>query len=208
MSLAPASPRTELHVHPERAAPGEIAAILREGLVAHVAIADDAGPVVIPMTYHVDDEEPAAIYVHGAHHSRLMAHVASGAPVCVSVTLVDGLVYSRTALYHSVNYRSAVCFGRARVVADAGEQRRISEGLVRRYFRGRTAGIDYDPIPDAHLGATAFVAIDIEEASGKVRRGGPKGPRDNDPAAPGSAGVIDLRTPDVNARPSSSRGEP
>jgi uncharacterized protein len=189
------SERTRLRVHPERSTPSELADILRGGLIAQVAIADEHGPVVIPMTYYVDSESPTSIYIHGAHHSRLMAHTGSGKPVCVSITLVDGLVYSRTALYHSVNYRSAVCFGTARVVDDVDEQRRVSEGLVTRYFPARTAGVDYDTIPEEHLGATAFVAIDIVEASAKVRRGPPKGPRDHDPDAPGSAGVIDFSPP-------------
>jgi uncharacterized protein len=188
--LAASSSRTRIRMHAERAAPDELSAILSSGLVAHLAIADDDGPVVIPMTYHYEPGEPATIYVHGGHHSRLMQHVASGKLVCVTVTMVDGLVYSRTALYHSVNYRSAVCFGTARVVGDRDEQRRASEGLIARYFPERLAGRDYDPIPDAHLDATSFVAITIAEASAKVRRGGPKGPRDNDPSAPGTAGVV------------------
>jgi len=185
-----ATERSRLRMHPERSAPDEVAAILRDGLVAHVAIADEGGPVVIPMTYHFDPEQPRRLYIHGAHHSRLMRHVASGAPVCVSVTLVDGLVYSRSALYHSVNYRSAVCFGTARVVDDREEQRRVSDGLVLRYFPGRIAGVDYAAVPDAHLKATAFLAIEISEASAKVRRGGPRGPLDDDPTAPGTAGVL------------------
>ena len=188
--LASLTDRARVRIHPERAEPDQVGPILRDGLIAHVAIADDAGPVVIPMTYYVNADAPTSVYIHGAHHSRLMACVARGQPVCVTVTLVDGLVYSRTALYHSTNYRSAVCFGRGRVVTDTAEQRRVAEGLVRRYFAGRTSGVDYDPIPDEHLGATAFVAIDIEEASAKVRRGGPKGPRDDDPEAPGTAGFL------------------
>ncbi len=190
-----ATDRTRLRIHPERAAPDELGEILYAGLVAHVAIADDSGPVVIPMTYHVDADAPTTIYIHGAHHSRLMAHVASGKPVCVSVALVDGLVYSRTALYHSVNYRSAVCFGTARMVESAEEQRRVSNALISRYFPQRTAGIDFDPIPAEHLSATSFVAIDIIEGSAKCRRGGPKGPRDQDPDAPGSAGVVQFDPP-------------
>ena len=170
--LASLTDRARVRIHPERAEPDQVGTILRDGLIAHVAIADDAGPVVIPMTYYVDADAPNSVYIHGAHHSRLMACVARGQPVCVTVTLVDGLVYSRTALYHSTNYRSAVCFGRGRVVTDTAQQRRVAEGLVRRYFPGRTSGVDYDPIPDEHLGATAFAAIDIEEASAKVRRGG------------------------------------
>ncbi len=189
-TLESTSDRTRVRIHPERTAPSEVEGILRDGLVAHIAIADEEGPVVIPMTYAVDAARPGTIYVHGAHHSRLMKHVASGKPVCVSVTLVDGLVYSRTALYHSVNYRSAVCFGTARVVDDPTEQMLASVALVRRYFPGRTEGVDYDPIPEEHLRGTAYVAIEVTDASAKVRRGGPKGPRDNDPTAPGTAGVL------------------
>jgi len=179
-------------VHPERSSPDEVANILRDGLIAHVGIADDAGPVVIPMTYHVASDRPYTVYIHGAHHSRLMAYIASGKPVCLTVTMVDGLVYSRTALYHSMNYRSAVCFGTARVVNDPAEQRLVSEGLVTRYFPGRVVGVDCEPVPDAHVKATAFVALEISEASAKIRRGPPKGPRDGDPTAPGSAGVIEF----------------
>lgn len=188
----PPSDRTRIRIHPERSVPNERFDILRAGLVAHVAIADAHGPVVIPMTYHIDASAPSTLYVHGGHNSRLMQHVASGAPVCVTVTLVDGLVYSKSALYHSVNYRSAVCFGMARSVTDLDERRRASEGLIARYFPARTAGVDYMPISDAHLDATAFVAIEIQEGSAKARRGGPKGPTDNDPEAPGTAGVIEF----------------
>jgi uncharacterized protein len=119
-----------------------------------------------------------------------MAHLASGAPVCVAVTLVDGLVYSRTALHHSVNYRSVVLFGRAAAQQPgADEQRRILQAMIGRYFPGRTADVDYESIPDAHLRATALVALDVEEWSAKTRTGGPNGPADSDPTKPGSAGV-------------------
>lgn len=187
--------RTRLRVHPERSAPDEVANILREGLIAHVAIADDAGPVVIPMTYYVAPDRPYTVYIHGAHHSRLMAHIASGKPVCLTVTMVDGLVYSRTALYHSMNYRSAVCFGTARVVDDPAEQLQVSEGLVTRYFPGRVVGVDCEAVPAQHVTATSWVALEITDASAKIRRGPPKGPRDNDPTAPGSAGVIEFSPP-------------
>ncbi len=116
----------------------------------------------------------------------------TGKALCVSVTLVDGLVYSRTALNHSVNYRSAVCFGLGRVVEDREEQLLASYALIERYFPGRTEGVDYEPIPEAHLKGTAYVAIDVTDASAKVRRGGPKGPRDDNPTAPGTAGVVEF----------------
>jgi uncharacterized protein len=186
------SSRSRVRMHPERAAPDEAAAILAEGVVAHVGFTDGDQPFVIPMTYHFDAAAPGLIHLHGAHHSRLMAHLASGGPVCITVTLVDGLVYSRTALNHSVNYRSVVCFGRAAPLPEASAQRALLEAMIARYFAGRTAGKDYDTIPEAHIDATAFASIAIEECSAKARRGGPKGPRDGDADAPGTAGVVPL----------------
>jgi hypothetical protein len=171
----------------------EAPAILAEGLVAEVGFVVDGQPFVIPMTYHYDAETPRRLYLHGAHAGRLIQYLASGGTVCVTVTLVDGLVYSRTALYHSVNYRSAICFGRAGATPDGETQKRLLEAMVARYFPGRTAGRDYEPIPQAHLEATGFIAVDIEDWSAKVRRGGPKGPRDSDPDAPGTAGVMPIR---------------
>ena len=184
------TPRTQLRVHPERETTEDAAAILAAGYVAHVGFAVDGQPYVIPMTYQFDPAEPTRLCIHGAHHSRLMAHLATGAPVCVTVTLVDGLVYSRTALYHSVNYRSVVCFARSTAQPDAAEQAQVLERMIARYFPGRTPGRDYEPAPGTHLEATAFVALEIEEWSAKTRRGGPKGPRDADPIAWGTAGVV------------------
>jgi uncharacterized protein len=185
--------RSRIRIHAERSAPSEVTQVLATGLVAHVGFAVDGQPYVIPMTYHFDPDDPTRLYLHGAHHSRLMQHLDAGEPVCVEVTIVDGLVYSRTALYHSVNYRSAVVFGRA-VPAELrpppAAQRALLEAMIGRYYPGRIPGRDYEPIPDVHMVATAFVPLEIEEWSAKVRRGGPKGPRDEDPTAPGSAGVV------------------
>ena len=186
------APRATLRVHAEREATEEAAAILAAGYVAHVGFAVEGQPYVIPMTYQFDPAEPGRLYLHGAHHSRLMAHLESGAPVCVTVTMLDGLVYSRTALYHSVNYRSVVCFARSAGAPGPETQARVLDAMVARYFPGRTAGRDYEAAPAAHLEATAFVALEIEEWSAKVRRGGPKGPRDADQIAWGTAGVIQL----------------
>lgn len=182
-----------IRAHPERAILDEAPDVLAAGHVAHVGFVDGGRPVVIPMTYHVDPERPRRLYLHGGHHGRLMGLLAAGAEVCVTITLVDGLVYSRTALNHSINYRSVVCFARA---ADAqpgqDEQRRVFEAMIARYHPGRTAGVHYAPIPDVHLRGTAFVALDVDAWSAKARRGGPKGPRDDDPTAEGTAGVVAL----------------
>jgi nitroimidazol reductase NimA-like FMN-containing flavoprotein (pyridoxamine 5'-phosphate oxidase superfamily) len=186
-------PDTRIRVHPERSVPDEALDILGAGLVAHVGIVEDGQPVVIPMTYQFDRAEPDALYLHGGPSSRLLSHLATGAPVCVTVTLLDGLVYSKTALYHSVNYRSVVCFGRGAPTPSPQRAREILHVMVARCFPDRLLGRDFAPIPDAHLDATALVPLRIDAMSSKARRGGPKGPGDNDPTKPGTAGVIPLQ---------------
>ena len=124
-----------------------------------------------------------------------MKLLATAAPVCVTVTLTDGLVYSRKAMNHSMNYRSAVVFGAAREVTDDSVKSEIFDDMVQRYFPGRTLGHDYNVPPSADLGITTLVEVRIEDWSGKARRGGPTGADDDDPNAPGSAGVIEPREP-------------
>jgi nitroimidazol reductase NimA-like FMN-containing flavoprotein (pyridoxamine 5'-phosphate oxidase superfamily) len=190
---APADARATIRMHPERAVADEVSQILADGIVAHVAFVVDGQPYAIPMTYQHDPDAPERLHLHGAHHGRLLQHLQTGAPVCVSVTLVDGLVYSRTALNHSVNYRSVVGFGRAAARQPTlTERRHILDGMIGRYFPGRTPGVDYEITPDGHLDATAFVTLEIDAWSAKARRGGAKGPRDADPDAPGTAGVVEL----------------
>ena len=184
--------RAQVLQHADRSVTEEAADILAQGLVAHVAFSIDGQPFVIPFTYHFDRSAPNRLYLHGSPTSRALRHLASGAPVCVEVSLLDGLVYSRTALYHSMNYRSAVCFGRARLVEDEARKRAVFEKMISRYFAGRSAPRDYEAPSAEHLGGTALLELRIEEMSAKARSGGPKGPRDQDPEAPGTAGVIDL----------------
>lgn len=133
------------------------------------------------------------IYLHGARKGRIMDHLAGGAPVCVTVTHLDQLVYSKTALDHSANYRSAVCFGTGRLIEDADEKNGILEEMVSRYFEGRTGGVDYRHATPQHLKATTLVEVVIESASAKARRGPPTGPDDDDPDAPGTAGLLDVK---------------
>ena len=193
--LITAPPRARLRRHAERAVPEEAPAILAAGLVAHVGFVERGQPYVIPMAYYYDPTTPRTLYLHGAHASRLLHHLTSGAPAAIAVTLVDGLVFSRTALYHSVNYRSVVCFARAALRLDGDVAARVLEAMIARYFPGRTVGRDYAAPTPEHLDATGVVALEIEEWSAKARRGGPLGPLDHDPDAPGSAGVLDLSTP-------------
>jgi uncharacterized protein len=179
--------------HPERDRTADAARILVAGVVAHVGFVDGGRPVVVPMTYHYAADEPLRLYLHGAVKGRLLRHLAGGAPVCVTVTEVDGLVYSRSALDHSVNYRSVVLFARAAAEQPTPARRvAVLEAMIGRYFPGRTAGVDYQPATAPQLAATAMVALAIEEWSAKVREGGPNGPGDADPSLPGTAGVIPL----------------
>lgn len=185
--------RTRIRNHPERAVPEQASEILAQGVVAHVGFVEDGMPYVIPLSYHYDKDAPESIYLHGSIRSRAMEALASGAPVCVTVTLTDGLVYSRKAMNHSMNYRSVVLFGHGREVTDEDEKFELFDSMVQRYFPGRMVGSDYNTPPSADLGVTALVEIAIEEWNGKRRIGPPTGPDDDDPDALGSAGVVELR---------------
>lgn len=184
------NPKTTIRRHPERSVPQEFDRILQEGRVAHVGFCEHGQPYVMPFSYHYDAGNPRKLYLHGAHGSRTLQFLADGAPVCIEVTLVDGFVYSRTAIDHSINYRSVVCFGQAQRVTDLTQKRAIFEKMVARYFSGRTAGRDYETAPTEHLQATTLLEVQLKSRSAKARSGGPNGPQDADKSAPGSAGVL------------------
>jgi nitroimidazol reductase NimA-like FMN-containing flavoprotein (pyridoxamine 5'-phosphate oxidase superfamily) len=186
------SSRTQIRNHPERAVPAETAEILSQGKVAHVGFVEEGQPIVIPMSYHYNLEEPHLLYLHGSIRSRLLQQAGEGAPVCVTVTLTDGLVYSRKAMNHSMNYRSVVLFGQAREITDEAEKFQLFDNMVQRYFPGRTVGRDYFAPSSDDLKVTRLVEVTIEEWNAKARRGGPTGPDDNTDDAPGSAGVSPL----------------
>jgi nitroimidazol reductase NimA-like FMN-containing flavoprotein (pyridoxamine 5'-phosphate oxidase superfamily) len=181
--------RTRIRRHPERAAPERAEEILRAGRVAHVAFAVDGQPYVLPFTYHY---EAGRLYLHGAPASRALTTLYAGAPVCVEVTLLDGLVASRMAKYHSMNYRSVVVFGHAVEITDEVEQRTVFERMTARYFPGRTAGQDYAPARQGDLRGTRLLAVTVEELSAKSRSGPPLGPTDGDHDGSGSRFVVVL----------------
>lgn len=164
-------------------------AILDEALVCHVAFAAHGAPVVLPTTQvRVGD----AIYIHGSAASHMLKTLAGGVDVSVAVTLLDGLVLSRTAFHHSVNYRSVVLFGRASLVEDPAHQRRVFAALVDKLVAGRSAACR--PPTDAELAATKLLALPITEASAKIRSGPPVPDEGDDAALPFWAGVIPLHT--------------
>ena len=187
--------RAKIEQHAERAVPDEAPEILAQGMVAHVGFSLDGQPYVIPFSYHYDPATPRRLYLHGGLDSRALKHLAGGAKLCISVTLLDELVYSRTALHHSMNYRSVVCFGRGKVITSQEEKDAVFKRMVGRYFPGREAGRDYEAPPAAHLEQTALVEVEIEEMSAKARSGGPTGPRDADESALGTSGVVKVKPP-------------
>lgn len=180
--------RTRVRRLPARAATDRSALydVLDEGLVCHVGFAHDGHPVVIPTAYGRAGER---LYLHGSTGSRMLRALADGTPVCVTVTLIDGLVLARSVFHHSMNYRSAVIFGVAAALIDPEEKlaglRAIVEHLVpRRWAEARL------PSPK-ELASTIVVSFPLDEASVKVRTGPPVDDED-DYALPTWAGVIPL----------------
>ncbi len=162
-------------------------AILDQAWICHIGLADESQPIVIPMFFaRVGDE----ILIHSANQGRMARHLESGAPVCVTVTLVDGLVLARSAFHHTMNYRSAVVFGTGRRLVARDEISEAVFAIVEKVVPGR-AGDCRLPSPK-ELGATSLFAIRIESASAKIRTGGPVD-EEEDMALPHWAGVIPLR---------------
>ena len=185
--------RATLRQHAERSVPLRCAEFLRVGMVAHAGFVQDGQPYVIPLAYHYKEgaaDAPGCIYLHGGRESRAMAELANGRPVCVTVTLLDALVASKTALNHSMNYRSVVCFGKGRLVTERNEKERALAAMIDRYFPQRAAGRDYSAATPEHLDITTVVAVAIEAWSGKTRNGGPTGPHDRNADHPGTSGIL------------------
>jgi nitroimidazol reductase NimA-like FMN-containing flavoprotein (pyridoxamine 5'-phosphate oxidase superfamily) len=166
--------------------------ILDESLICHLGYANAGRPVVLPTTHARRGE---TLYLHGSTGSGPMLTAAkpagkgSSLPVCVTATLVDGLVLARSALHHSLVYRSVVVIGDARLVEDPGEKLGALEALLDHIARGRAA--DCRPPNERELAMTAVLALDLIEVSAKVRTGGPVDDPE-DLALPHWAGVVPL----------------
>jgi nitroimidazol reductase NimA-like FMN-containing flavoprotein (pyridoxamine 5'-phosphate oxidase superfamily) len=190
-SAQPPSERVRLRRKRERGSyeRSVIDEILDEALIAHLGIVDaDGQPFVIP-TLHARSGD--VVYCHGSSASRTLQALAAGAPACLTVSLIDGLVLARAAMHHSANYRSAMLIGRAHTVEDEEEKRAALRAVVEHIVPGRSD--DVRGPTENELKATSVVAMSIEEASAKVRSGGPADDEE-DYALPTWAGVIPLRT--------------
>jgi uncharacterized protein len=185
----PVTPRTKVKRHPERGHydPAVIYPIVDEALICHVGFVQDRQPYVIP-TLHARQGD--TILLHGAKGSRLLRHVEAGGGVCISIALVDGIVLARSAFSHSINYRSAVIFGRGTKIEEEAARLRALELFTERLVPGRWR--DARPPNVVELKQTTIVGVAIESASAKLRTGPPKD-GEEDLALPVWAGVLPLR---------------
>ena len=164
------TPRTTLHRLRERGRVdrSDLDAVLGAGLVCHLGVVIDGVPVVLPTGY---GRLADTLYLHGSSANRSVL-MAAGQQVCVTVTLLDGLVCARAVFHHSMNYRSAVIFGTARLVTEPGEKLAALHAVTEHLVPGRW---EHAREPTRkELAATAVLAIPLDEASVKVRAGGPK----------------------------------
>lgn len=162
-------------------------AILDAGVVAHIGYVIDGQPYVTPTAYWRRGRQ---LYWHGSSASRMLRAQKAEIPVCVTVTLLDGLVVARSGFHHSINYRAVMAFGRARLIEDATEKEAELDYFIERLYPGRVATLR--PVNQQELKATTLIAMEIEEASAKVRVGEPKDDEE-DYALDIWAGIIPIR---------------
>ena len=165
-----ATKRTRVRRLPKRGAYDRetINSVLDEAFVCHVGFVIDGQPYVIPTGYaRIGDD----LYIHGSSASRMLRSLTEGVQVCVTVTLVDGLVLARSAFHHSMNYRSVVILGKATLVDEPEEKNRAMEALTEHIVPGRWKDVRWPT--ELELKATSVLKVPIEEASAKIRTGGP-----------------------------------
>jgi nitroimidazol reductase NimA-like FMN-containing flavoprotein (pyridoxamine 5'-phosphate oxidase superfamily) len=171
MSQFQPTQRTQVKRLPDRGAYDSetVFKILDEALICHVGFSVDGQPFVIPTGFaRVED----TLYIHGSAASRMLRTLAEGVQVCVTVTLLDGLVLARSAFHHSMNYRSVVMLGRATLVSDPAEKIKALEAFTEHIVRGRWN--DVRQPTEAELKATTVLALPLAEVSAKIRKGPPK----------------------------------
>jgi len=187
-NVAP-SERATVRRLPKRAVyeQAQIEAILDEGLICHAGFVVDGQPYVIPTAYV---RAKSQIYLHGSAASRMLRALAAGVEVCVTVTLLDGLVLARSAFHHSMNYRSVVVLGKARLVTDPEEKWEALRQFTNHIARDRWEEVRAPN--EQELKATSVLALPLTEATAKVRRGPPIDDEE-DYAQPVWAGVVPVR---------------
>jgi len=162
--------------------------ILDAGFVCHVGFSVDSQPYVIPTNYGRTGD---MLYIHGSAASRMLKTLSGGVLVCITVTHVDGLVLARSAFHHSVNYRSVVILGNARLVEEPAEKIEALRLFTEHVMKGRWDDVRLPT--EQELKATTVMAIPLEEVSAKVRTGGPVDD-EADYSLPVWAGVLPLAT--------------
>jgi len=182
--------RTQVRRLPKRGLydKAQVHAILDEGYLCHVGFVAGGQPFVIPTLYARDGDR---IYIHGSAASRMLRTLDEGADVCVTVTLVDGFVLARSAFHHSMNYRSVVVLGKARLIADPVEKMEALHRFTNHMVPGRWEEVR--PPNEQELKATTVLALALDEVSAKVRTGSPLDDEE-DYSLPVWAGVVPLRT--------------
>jgi nitroimidazol reductase NimA-like FMN-containing flavoprotein (pyridoxamine 5'-phosphate oxidase superfamily) len=191
MTVAEFSPtdRTRLRRRPQRGSYDEatIFGILDAGLIAHLGYTLDGHPFVTPTVYW---REGRRLYWHGAAASRAL-RAQSGQPVCVTVSALDALVVARSGFACSVNYRGVMAFGRPALLESRDGKRRAMDAFIERLYPGRTR--ETRAVADKELDMIAVLAMEIDEASAKVRNDGVIEKSEEDARAPGWAGLIPVR---------------
>jgi uncharacterized protein len=184
------TPRTRLVREPQRAVydRAEAYQILDEGFICHVGFVADGHPFVIPTGYGRSGDN---LYIHGSAASRMLRQLDEGVQVCVTVTLLDGLVLARSIFNHSMNYRSVVVLGTAHAVEDPAEKLQALHLLSEHIIPGRWA--ESRAPNEKELKATLVMKLPIEEFSAKVRKGPPIDDEE-DMSFPTWAGVLPLNT--------------
>jgi len=142
-------------------------AVLDAAMIAHIAYVIDGQPYCTPTAFWREGDH---LYWHGSSASRMLRAQRGGLPVCLTVTHLDSLVLARCGFNHSVDYRSAMCFGTARILEDAVEKARALDAMIERFYPGRAA--ELRPSTAQEMKATMVVGMEIEQASAKIRSKG------------------------------------
>jgi nitroimidazol reductase NimA-like FMN-containing flavoprotein (pyridoxamine 5'-phosphate oxidase superfamily) len=162
--------------------------ILDAAMICHIAYIIDGQPYCTPTAFWREGDH---LYWHGSSASRMLRTQRDGVAVCLTVTHLDSLVLARCGFNHSVDYRSAMCFGTAHIIDDPAEKARSLDRMINRFYPGRAD--ELRPSTDQELKATTVIGMEIEQASGKIRNKG-VGDEEEDYALPIYAAKFPVRT--------------